>query len=65
MPGLFDGEHYFVIELIGEDRIRFVQGERFMGALVPFFGGVIGAARQGCEEMNQALKERIEPIPLQ
>ena len=38
MPGLFDGEHYFLIEPQEERGSRFVQGEKFTGVLVPLFG---------------------------
>ena len=62
MPGIFDGEHFFIIEHIEENRVRFIQGERFTGFLVPFFGGVINNAVLGFEEMNKALKERIEGL---
>lgn len=35
-PGIFDGEHRFTIDEVGPGRVRFVQGERFRGLLVPF-----------------------------
>ncbi len=60
LPGIFDGEHYFLIETVADDRVRFIQGERFRGILVPFFGSVINNAAQGFEEMNEALKKRVE-----
>ena len=65
MPGLFDGDHYFVIESIGEDRCRFVQGEQFRGLLVPLFGlmGIFGSTQRGFEEMNEAIKRRAEEKP--
>jgi hypothetical protein len=36
LPGLFDGEHSFSIEPLGEGRVRFVQRERFGGLILPF-----------------------------
>ena len=62
MPGLFDGEHYFTIEDLGGNRVRFVQGEIFKGLLVPVMSmfKVLGNAYVGFQEMNQALKERAE-----
>ena len=62
MPGVFDGEHYFVIEPIGDDRVRFSQGEKFTGLLVPLMGllGVYKNTSQGFEQMNSALKARAE-----
>ena len=34
-PGLFDGEHIFQIESLGDKRVRFHQREIFSGILVP------------------------------
>ena len=61
LPGLFDGEHAFEIEPLGEGRSRFRQSERFRGALVPLLWPLMGAnTLRGFEEMNQALKARSE-----
>jgi hypothetical protein len=60
LPRLFDGEHSLRIEPIGGDRVRFVQAERFLGALVPLLGGTLEATRRGFEAMNEALKRRAE-----
>jgi hypothetical protein len=61
VPGLFDGEHSFVIQPLGEDRVRFVQREAFRGLLVPLFARSLdNSTLRGFEEMNQALKERAE-----
>jgi len=56
--GLFDGEHSFGIEPLGENRVRFTHRERFSGLFVPFFS--TGRSQQGFEEMNKALKTRAE-----
>ena len=34
IPGLFDGEHIFMIETSGENTVRFIQREQFRGLLV-------------------------------
>ena len=61
VAGLFDGEHIFEIEPIGERRVRFVQRERFRGLLTALVLRGIGAAtRQGFEAMNRALKGEAE-----
>ncbi len=61
VPGLFDGEHSFTIQPLGENRVRFVQREAFKGLLVPLFGRSLDSNTQrGFEEMNRALKERAE-----
>lgn len=61
VPGSFNGEHYFLIEPAGEGRVRFVQGEKFTGLLVPVLWGDLDTnTRLGFERMNRALKQRAE-----
>ncbi len=61
VPGLFDGEHSFLIEPLDEGRVRFIQRERFGGLLVPLLWKKLdGETRRGFEEMNRALKVRCE-----
>jgi hypothetical protein len=60
-PGLFDGEHRFTIEPIGDGRVRLRQSELFSGILVSMFRPSLErGTRRGFEEMNQALKARAE-----
>ncbi len=62
IPGLFDGEHVFSIARLAADRVRFSQREMFSGFLVPVLRRThLDATRHGFEEMNAALKARIEP----
>ncbi|MEO8900501.1 MAG: SRPBCC domain-containing protein [Polyangiaceae bacterium] len=61
-PGLFDGEHFFRLEAVSEERTRFVQGENFSGVLVRFSGRTITRAARGFVYMNQALKRRAEEV---
>ncbi|NWF59439.1 MAG: SRPBCC domain-containing protein [Fischerella sp.] len=61
IPGLFDGEHIFVIESLERNRTHFIQREVFRGLLVPLFAHQLDTnTRQGFEEMNRALKMRSE-----
>lgn len=61
IPGLFDGEHIFIIEPLGTNRTRFSQHETFTGLLVPLFARSLrNDTLRGFEEMNQALKHRAE-----
>ncbi len=62
MRGIFDGEHYFIIEGADNGGIRFIQGERFRGLLVPVLGllGMLNKTLQGFSNLNQALKARAE-----
>ncbi len=60
VPGLFDGEHSFVIESLSEDLVRFVQSESFSGLFIPFSRGLLDGTKLNFEAMNQALKKRVE-----
>jgi hypothetical protein len=60
LPGIFDGEHSLRLEAINRDHTRFIQSERFGGLLVPLLGGLLARTQRGFEEMNQALKVRVE-----
>jgi len=61
MPGLFDGEHAFQLELLSTAGCRLHHTERFSGLLVGLMGsGFLDAAREGFEAMNGALKRRAE-----
>ena len=62
--GLFDGEHFFTIQPLEDNRVRFIQREAFKGLLVPLFARSLDTNTQrGFEEMNHALKERAEAAP--
>ena len=60
VPGVFDGEHSFSLEPLDSGRTRFVQAERFSGVLVPILGKSLGKTQLGFEQMNEALKRRVE-----
>ena len=61
IPGLFNGHHYFRIEPINNDQVKFVHGEEFTGLLAGLIMKQIGEQTQkGFMNMNKALKERAE-----
>ena len=61
VPGLFDGEHFFTIQPLEDNRVRFIQREAFKGLLVPLSARNLDTNTQrGFEETNRALKERAE-----
>ncbi|WP_318636151.1 SRPBCC domain-containing protein [Deinococcus detaillensis] len=61
VPGLFDGEHAFVLDEVRPGVTRLRHGERFRGLLVPFLHGWIrGSVREDFTRINAALKERAE-----
>ena len=63
LPGIFDGEHYFQIESIAQDRVRFIQGEKFSGILVGLAKAKLeGETKSGFIAMNQALKLLAEAV---
>ena len=61
MGGIFDGEHYFILEPKSGTQLTFRQGEAFSGLLVPVFRRSLdGATKQGFTAMNEALKREAE-----
>jgi hypothetical protein len=65
LPHVFDGEHSFCIEQRDGGRSHFVQSERFSGLLVGLFSGVLTKTEVGFEQMNTALKTRVEQASAQ
>lgn len=61
VKGLFDGEHYFLLEETEEGFTRFTHGENFTGILS---GVILKMIREqtkvGFGKMNEALKARVE-----
>lgn len=60
LPGIFDGEHYFLLQKSGQNATRFMHGENFNGIIVGLLEKVISRTLQGFELMNQALKAESE-----
>lgn len=61
IPGIFDGEHYFRIEKISEEKVSLIHGENFSGILVPLlWGSMESGTKQGFKAMNEALKNKVE-----
>ena len=60
LPGLFDGEHSFRIDALSPGRVRLTQAERFSGLLVRPLRRTLEKTGRGFEEMNAALKGRVE-----
>lgn len=61
VPGIFDGEHRFLIEEVAPGRVRFTQSERFGGILVPLLWNKLrdGGTAKGFRAMNEALARRV------
>jgi hypothetical protein len=63
IPGVFTGTHRFTLEPIGTNRTRFRQHSEFQGIAARFAGsGLVEGGRAGFEEMERALKERVERL---
>jgi hypothetical protein len=61
VPGLFDGEHGFLLEPLTDSRVRFIQEEEFRGIVAGMIlKGIRAKTEAGFEAMNRALKARAE-----
>jgi hypothetical protein len=60
VSGIFDGEHYFLLDPLGDNRTRLTHGESFSGILVGFLTGTLDATETGFGNMNAALKQQAE-----
>lgn len=60
-PGIFDGEHSFIIVPNGVNGVRFIQREQFSGLLAPILLPFIAKkTEEAFERMNRALKKVAE-----
>jgi hypothetical protein len=60
VKGMFDGEHYFLLDPLDAGRTRFRHGEFFSGVLVGAMGGMLAATEKGFGMMNVAIKDEAE-----
>jgi hypothetical protein len=61
LPGLFDANHLFIVEPSAVAESRFIQRERFTGALVPFVRRSLDRGTlPAFQAMNAAIKDRAE-----
>jgi len=60
IKGIFDGEHFFILDKLNEDQTKFIHGEKFSGILVALMGGALEKTKDGFQLMNQALKKECE-----
>ena len=58
IPGLFSGQHEFLLEEKTPGKTLLTQREDFSGILLPFLN--LKKTEEGFKMMNQALKERVE-----
>ncbi|MFD2553325.1 SRPBCC domain-containing protein [Sphingobacterium tabacisoli] len=61
IDGIFDGEHYFIVEPVANGQTRLIQGELFSGILIPFLKKMIDVdTKNGFVLFNAALKAEVE-----
>ena len=60
IKGLFDGEHYFILNDNNDGTTKFIQGENFSGLLINFFEHLLEKTKNGFVLMNEALKKQCE-----
>ncbi len=61
VPGLFSGEHYFLITPLAPNRVKLIHGERFSGLLAPIVRRLLAKRNQAAYvAMNHALKAHVE-----
>lgn len=61
IPGLFDGNHYFIVEKLKDHQVKFIHGETFKGILSGVVLKKIGEeTKRGFEKMNSVLKTLAE-----
>ena len=58
--GIFDGEHYFILESVDKDITKFIHGEKFSGLLVPLVGKMLDKTQKGFLLMNESIKNECE-----
>lgn len=61
-PGVFDGEHYFILEQKSENQTLLTHGELFSGFLVGLLGGMLSKTQAGFGLMNETIKAKCEQI---
>ncbi|MBL6618192.1 MAG: SRPBCC domain-containing protein [Reyranella sp.] len=61
MPGIFDGEHAFIIEPQAKG-CRLRHEETFTGLLVPLLGAILDDTAKSFANVNAALKRRVEGL---
>lgn len=62
VKGVFDGEHYFILQKKGEKETLMVHGEIFSGFLVGMLSGMLSKTAAGFQLMNEALKTECEKL---
>jgi len=62
ISGIFDGEHYFILEFLENDKTKLIHGEKFSGLLVPLLAKMLDKTKKGFQLMNESIKKECERI---
>jgi len=66
VSGIFDGEHIFQLLKNEDGSTTFIHSEKFKGILVGLMVKKLDTEiRAGIEDMNRALKEQVEALPVE
>lgn len=60
IKGIFDGEHFFILEQVSDNKTNFIHGEKFSGILVSLMGKTLNKTKEGFELMNKSIKKECE-----
>lgn len=61
IPGIFDGQHNFLLKLLPDNNVLFLHTEKFSGILSrPIFKLIKESTQLGFVQMNEALKKECE-----
>lgn len=60
IKGIFDGEHYFILNKTENGNTKFVHGEKFSGILAALMGKTLDKTKDGFKLMNESLKKECE-----
>jgi hypothetical protein len=60
IKGIFDGEHYFILEPLNIGQTKLTHGEKFSGLLVSLMGKMLEKTKQGFLLMNESIKRECE-----
>lgn len=58
--GVFDGEHYFILEKVDDCRTKLIHGEIFSGLLTFLLSKTLEKTHIGFQLMNEAIKKECE-----
>ena len=60
VEGVFDAEHYFLLEHISDNQTRLIHGGTFTGILAPLMRKALAKTKEEFLRMNAALKTERE-----